>query len=290
MFVASSNEKIKTADFFFDVTDVELGSKTIVRADFRVFKLKQRTDSRTPMKLYRVDVIDKASSKPIASRMLSSRKKGWQVFPITDVVVSWATHSGKNRGLQVFVRSLDSANGSSPFSHHTTFIHEPILVVFLKDKAKHLTNTFTAPQVNETPLSAVTTSHSKRIRRNSDVRKPCKLEHLPVPVELFFYEDNTFVLEPKKYFQINQCIGDCGPHDISLFGNQLYHAFFQAHMADLNYRIGGRRVSYPCCTPEKLEDGAVMLVEEQPLPNGNIKETIKVLRLSALRVTQCACL
>lgn len=257
-------------------------NKTLVRADLRLFKLKQKTNSSVPMKLYRVDVIDNASNKPVVSQMISSRKEGWQVFQISDVVHSWIIESRRNKGLQVFVRSDDSANGSSPFSHHLQFDYEPILVLYLNDKTHQDFNLLSGLPINTTAVKASMQKGHKRVRRRARKHRPCRVEDLQVPLNQIGWYKN--IIAPVN-FDINQCKGHCGHHASKSYLGQTNHALLQALLAAVT-----ERVSYPCCSPTKFEHGTALMIDEKLDRNGDTRQKIKIVQLNKMKVTKCECL
>ncbi|NXN85242.1 BMP7 protein, partial [Bombycilla garrulus] len=92
--------------FYFDISAMEKGEQ-ILKAEFRVFKLKRTHRSRRSKEQHfcKVEVYEllESENKPqkkhlIASRLLSLYTEGWEVFNVTQTVSKWVGNSSSNHG------------------------------------------------------------------------------------------------------------------------------------------------------------------------------------------------
>lgn len=278
--------------FYFNLSDIDVNKETVKKAEFRIFKYPNKI-KRPNFCYIQVSIKDSFTNQIAASSFINCKATGWQTFPITNLIKKYVTYKQVNRGFFLSTKLIYGAEEKIEFSTNTDKNNKVLLIVYTKDEDDITLASLTNTTVLENSQLKKNTNKSKinvesnifnifNKRKRRDIqhdnfvnRQPCQLKALNVPTKKIGW--NHKIIEP-GIFKINQCVGTC-LHDPSKANKkQTNHAILQALYTAVT---DGQYSSYPCCAPVSFENDRALMREG---------ETIKVVVLTKLRVTSCACL
>ncbi|KFP07190.1 Bone morphogenetic protein 7, partial [Calypte anna] len=292
--------------FYFDISAMERGEQ-ILKAEFRVFKLKWTQVSRRPdvKHFCKVEVYEllESGSKPqkkhlIASRLVSLYTEGWEVFNVTQTVSKWlgnsssshgflitTTHVFKNRtehNLVKFAKSLGTLQESrnallvlftnSNKRRSSSFVSSSTKMNPAKNDASHVPG--------ETQLTEHINEGISRRPRAAGIPSAksqgavCHRRELYVDFRAIGW--SGWIIYPSGYNAF-YCRGTClFPLGESL--NATNHATVQSIVHTLKL---SQDVSTPCCVPDELKSLNLLYFDD--------KENVVLKNYKDMVATRCGC-
>lgn len=281
----------------FAVSGIDTNSSTLVKAEFRVFRVPHPRARVTEQRVELYQILkarDPAapSQRYIDSRNVRPRSKGaWLSFDVTDTLREWLSHRGRNLGLKIsvhcpcctFIPSSDSIlpNRSEELESRFAGIDDDLIKQFEKtvkggrsdysSKTPHLILTLLPAHRME---SSQKTTRRKRAARETptcsrNVDQGCCLRSLYIDFRRDL--DWKWIHEPKGY-KANFCAGTC-PY--------LWSADTQYNtVLPLYNKMNPEASVAPCCVPQDLEALTIVYYTGR---------TPKVEQLSNMVVKSCKC-
>ncbi|XP_041930586.1 transforming growth factor beta-2 proprotein [Alosa sapidissima] len=278
----------------FDVTNVERNSSTLVKAEFRIYRIPnpqaRATEQRVEVyQLLKADVETAPTQRYIDSRTVHPQEKGaWMSIDVTETVKEWLAHRERNLGLKLsvhcpcctFVPSTNNIvpNKSEELEARFAGIDDDFRrqgptkgQIEFSTKTPHLILTLLPTDRMENPgkknrkkrAAPDTTTCS----RNAD--QGCCLRSLYID----FRRDLNWkwIHEPKGY-KANFCAGNC-PY--------LWSADNHYNMIlPLYNKLNPEASASPCCVPQDLEPLTIVYF---------LGRTPRVEQLSNMVVKSCKC-
>uniref|UniRef100_A0A4W4GE55 Transforming growth factor beta n=1 Tax=Electrophorus electricus TaxID=8005 RepID=A0A4W4GE55_ELEEL len=255
----------------FDLTNVERNSSTLVKAEFRIFRVQNArarvTEQRVEIyQILKSDDVTAPSQRYIDSRTVQPQAKGaWLSVDVTETLKEWMAFQEKNLGLKLSVHCPCC-----------TFVPSTNNILF--NKSEELEARFAGPaflslfyrnwQIKIDLLEALTCQFSHQFSdRNAD--QSCCLRSLYID----FRRDLNWkwIHEPKGY-RANFCAGNC-PY--------LWSADNHYNMIlPLYNKMNPEASASPCCVPQDLEPLTIVYF---------LGRTPRVEQLSNMVVKSCKC-
>ncbi|NWT56124.1 BMP7 protein, partial [Erythrocercus mccallii] len=274
--------------FYFDISAIEKGEQ-MLKAEFRVFKLKRRHRSRRSdvQHFCKVEVYEllESENKPqkknlIASRLLSLYTEGWEVFDVTQTVSKWVGNSSSNHGFWITTTHV-SNNGMEhdvvTFAKSQGTLQESrnALLVLFTNSNKQRSHSFkqTLPNL----MLHVFLVTLMRPRAAAAARSPltaCHRRELYVDFHAIGW--SGWIIHPSGYNAF-YCRGSCiFPLGESL--NATNHATVQSIVYTLKL---SQEVSMPCCVPDELKSLNLLYFDE--------KQNVVLKNYKDMVATRCGC-
>ncbi|NWR17389.1 BMP7 protein, partial [Emberiza fucata] len=273
--------------FYFDISAMEK-SEQMLKAEFRVFKLKRAHRSRRSATQHfcKVEVYEllESENKPqkkhlIASRLLSLYTEGWEVFNVTQTVSKWVGNSSSNHGFWITATHV-SSNGMKhdvvTFAKSQSTLQEGrnALLVLFTNSNKRRSHSFIP-----SATSNISASLSRRPRAAAApaVRSPlaaCHRRELYVDFHAIGW--SGWIIHPNGYNAF-YCRGSCiFPLGESL--NATNHATVQSIVYTLKL---SQDVSMPCCVPDELKSLNLLYFDD--------KQNAVLKNYKDMVATRCGC-
>ncbi|NWU43762.1 BMP7 protein, partial [Hylia prasina] len=287
--------------FYFDITAMEKGEQ-ILKAEFRVFKLKRTHRSRRSdvPHFCKVEVYEllESENKPqkkhlIASRLLSLYTEGWEVFKVTQTVSKWVGNSSSNHGLWITTTHV-SNNGMEhdvvTFAKSQGTLQESrnALLVLFTNSNKQRSHSFvpsatTSFQNQKQTLPNLmvqmflVTLMRPRAAAAAAARGPitaCHRRELYVDFQAIGW--SGWIIHPSGYNAF-YCRGSCiFPLGESL--NATNHATVQSIVYTLKL---SQEVGMPCCVPDELKSLNLLYFDD--------KQNVILKNYKDMVATRCGC-
>ncbi|NXL31047.1 BMP7 protein, partial [Glaucidium brasilianum] len=276
--------------FYFDISAMEKGEQ-VLKAEFRVFKLKRTHVSRSDVKHFcKVEVYEllDSGSKPqkrhlIASRLLSLYTEGWEVFSVTQTVSKWVANSSSNHGFlvttaHVFNNRIEHNVVKFAKSQGTLQENRNALLVLFTNSNKRKNDALHVPRGTQ----IIESSHASMNRRPRAAAVPSAKSQVTACHRRELYVDfraigwSGWIIYPSGYNAF-YCRGSClFPLGESL--NATNHATVQSIVHTLKL---SEDVSMPCCVPDELKSLNLLYFDD--------KENVVLKNYKDMVVTRCGC-
>ncbi|NWH96022.1 BMP7 protein, partial [Aegithalos caudatus] len=286
--------------FYFDLSAMEKGEQ-MLKAEFRVFKLKRRRRSRRSdvEHFCKVEVYEllESENKPqkkhlIASRLLSLYTEGWEVFNVTQTVSKWVGNSSSNHGFWITTTHV-SSNGMEhdvvTFAKSQGALQDSrnALLVLFTNSNKQRSHSFVPSastsfqnQKQTVPnlmlhVFLVTRILSRRARAaGSSPVTACHRGELYVDFHAIGW--SGWIIHPTGYNAFH-CRGSCiFPLGESL--NATNHATVQSIVYTLKL---SQEVGMPCCVPDELKSLNLLYFDD--------KQNVVLKNYKDMVATKCGC-
>ncbi|XP_061857726.1 bone morphogenetic protein 2 [Colius striatus] len=294
--------------FYFDISAIEKGEE-MLKAEFRVFKLKRTHVSRADVKHFcKVEVYELLESgrKPqkkhlVASRLLSLYTEGWVVFNVTQTVSKWVRNSSSNHGFLITTAHVFSnrvENNLVKFAKNQGALQESrnaLLVLFTnsnKQRSSSFVPSSTEPEMSpaENDASHVplelqligSSSSAGMSRRPRAAAGPSVKSQVAACHRRELYVDfhaigwSGWIIYPSGYNAFH-CRGSCFfPLAESL--NATNHATVQSIVHTLKL---SQDISMPCCVPDELKSLNLLYFDD--------KQNVVLKNYKDMVATRCGC-
>ncbi|NXP88797.1 BMP7 protein, partial [Passerina amoena] len=277
--------------FYFDISAMEK-SEQMLKAEFRVFKLKRAHRSRRSdtQHFCRVEVYEllESENKPqkkhlIASRLLSLYTEGWEVFNVTQTVSKWVGNSSSNHGFWITSTHV-SNNGMKhdvvTFAKSQSALQESrnALLVLFTNSNKRRSHSFKQTTLPNLMLHVfLVTLLRARAAAAPAARSPlaaCHRRELYVDFHAIGW--SGWIIHPSGYNAF-YCRGSCiFPLGESL--NATNHAAVQSIVYTLKL---SQDVSMPCCVPDELKSLNLLYFDD--------KQNVVLKNYKDMVATRCGC-
>ncbi|KGL96283.1 Bone morphogenetic protein 7, partial [Charadrius vociferus] len=268
--------------FYFDISAMEKGEQ-MLKAEFRVFKLKRTHVSRRPdvkhfCKVEVYELLD-SGSKPqkkhlIASRLLSLYTEGWEVFNVTQTVSKWVGNRSSNHGFlitttHVFNNRIEHNLVKFAKSQGALQESRNALLVLFTNSNKRRSSSFvpSSTSMSRRPRAAAVPSANSQVAA-------CHRRELYVDFRAIGW--SGWIIYPSGYNAF-YCRGSClFPLGESL--NATNHATVQSIVHTLKL---SQDVSTPCCVPDELKSLNLLYFDD--------KENVVLKNYKDMVATRCGC-
>ncbi|NXW91309.1 BMP7 protein, partial [Alopecoenas beccarii] len=277
--------------FYFDISAMEKGEQ-MLKAEFRVFKLKRTHVSRTSdvKHFCKVEVYEllESGSKPqkkhlIASRLLSLYTEGWEVFNVTQTVSKWVGDSRSNHGFLITTTHVFNhrvEHNLIKFAKSQGTLQESrnaLLVLFTnsnKRKSSSFVSSSTSKFTREQQLCMSRRPRAAAISPAKSQVTACHRRELYVDFRAIGW--SGWIIYPSGYNAF-YCRGSCFfPLGESL--NATNHAAVQSIVHTLKL---SQDVSTPCCVPDELKSLNLLYFDD--------KENVVLKNYKDMVATRCGC-
>ncbi|NWT35178.1 BMP7 protein, partial [Cardinalis cardinalis] len=288
--------------FYFDISAMEK-SEQMLKAEFRVFKLKRAHRSRRSdtQHFCRVEVYEllESENKPqkkhlIASRLLSLYTEGWEVFNVTQTVSKWVGNSSSNHGFWITSTHV-SNNGMKhdvvTFAKSQSALQESrnALLVLFTNSNKRRSHSFVPSATTSFQSQKQTTLPNLMLHvflvtllRPRAAAAPAARSPLAACHRRELYVDfhaigwSGWIIHPSGYNAF-YCRGSCiFPLGESL--NATNHATVQSIVYTLKL---SQDVSMPCCVPDELKSLNLLYFDD--------KQNVVLKNYKDMVATRCGC-
>ncbi|NXL54903.1 BMP7 protein, partial [Podilymbus podiceps] len=277
--------------FYFDISAMEK-SEQMLKAEFRVFKLKRtRVSRRSDTKHFcKVEVYEllESGSRPqkkhlIASRLLSLYTEGWEVFNVTQTVSKWVGNSSSNHGFlitttHVFNNRVEHNLVKFAKSQGTLQESKNALLVLFTNSNKRRNDASRVPRETQ----VIESSNAGMSRRPRAAAVPSAKSQVAACHRRELYVDfraigwSGWIIYPSGYNAF-YCRGSCVfPLGESL--NATNHATVQSIVHTLKL---SQDVSTPCCVPDELKSLNLLYFDD--------KENVVLKNYKDMVATRCGC-
>ncbi|KFP26110.1 Bone morphogenetic protein 7, partial [Colius striatus] len=267
--------------FYFDISAIEKGEE-MLKAEFRVFKLKRTHVSRADVKHFcKVEVYELLESgrKPqkkhlVASRLLSLYTEGWVVFNVTQTVSKWVRNSSSNHGFLITTAHVFSnrvENNLVKFAKNQGALQESrnALLVLFTNSNKQRSSSFvpSSTGMSRRPRAAAGPSVKSQVAA-------CHRRELYVDFHAIGW--SGWIIYPSGYNAFH-CRGSCFfPLAESL--NATNHATVQSIVHTLKL---SQDISMPCCVPDELKSLNLLYFDD--------KQNVVLKNYKDMVATRCGC-
>ncbi|NXW65878.1 BMP2B protein, partial [Eurystomus gularis] len=273
--------------FYFDISAMEKGEQ-MLKAEFRVFKLKRTHGSRKPdvKHFCKVEVYEllESGSKPqkkhlIASRLLSLYTEGWEVFNVTQTVSKWVGNNSSNHGFlitttHVFNNRIEHNLVKFAKSQGALQESRNALLVLFTNSNKRRSSTFAPSSTKSSYASMSRRPRAAAIPSAKSQATACHRRELYVDFGAIGW--SGWIIYPSGYNAF-YCRGSClFPLGESL--NATNHATVQSIVHTLKL---SQDVSTPCCVPDELKSLNLLYFDD--------KENVVLKNYKDMVATRCGC-
>ncbi|NXQ78132.1 BMP7 protein, partial [Quiscalus mexicanus] len=288
--------------FYFDISAMEK-SEQMLKAEFRVFKLKRahrsrRSDTQHFCKVEVYELLE-SENKPqkkhlIASRLLSLYTEGWEVFNVTQTVSKWVGNSSSNHGFWITATHV-SSNGMKhdvvTFAKSQSALQESrnALLVLFTNSNKRRSHSFVPSATTSFQNQKQTTLPNLMLHgflvtllRPRAAAAPAARSPLAACHRRELYVDfhaigwSGWIIHPSGYNAF-YCRGSCiFPLGESL--NATNHATVQSIVYTLKL---SQDVSMPCCVPDELKSLNLLYFDD--------KQNVVLKNYKDMVATRCGC-
>ncbi|KFV91899.1 Bone morphogenetic protein 2-A, partial [Fulmarus glacialis] len=272
--------------FYFDISAMERGEQ-MLKAEFRVFKLKRAHVSRSDVKHFcKVEVYEllESGSKPqknrlIASRLLSLYTEGWEVFNVTQTVSKWVGNSSSNHGFlitttHVFNNRIEHNLVKFAKSQGALQESRNALLVLFTNSNKRRSFSFVPSSTRKISLLQEWRPRAAAVPSAKSQVTACHRRELYVDFRAIGW--SGWIIYPSGYNAF-YCRGSClFPLGESL--NATNHATVQSIVHTLKL---SQDVSTPCCVPDELKSLNLLYFDD--------KENVVLKNYKDMVATRCGC-
>ncbi|KFZ66831.1 Bone morphogenetic protein 7, partial [Podiceps cristatus] len=268
--------------FYFDISAMEK-SEQMLKAEFRVFKLKRahvsrRSDTKHFCKVEVYELLERGSRPQkkhlIASRLLSLYTEGWEVFNVTQTVSKWVENSSSNHGFlitttHVFNNRIEHNLVRFAKSQGTLQESKNALLVLFTNSNKRRSSSYvpSSTSLSRRPRAAAVPSAKSQVAA-------CHRRELYVDFRAIGW--SGWIIYPSGYNAF-YCRGSCiFPLGESL--NATNHATVQSIVHTLKL---SQDVSTPCCVPDELKSLNLLYFDD--------KENVVLKNYKDMVATRCGC-